>query len=135
MSVCTSISAPMALDWSGGPAEAKVRWEPAPLKSGACGRFAFVFVGERASCEGLQWSERVVKVLKLQGLAMPWGLLHFAFITAAIRFLVTSGNQILLRAENRLGILREICGFDLEFGRSVFAALCIQQDPSLDTLD
>ena len=49
--------------------------------------------------------------------------------------ILLEGWHLLIGAEDRLGLLRSVSGFDLEFGSAMFTTLCIQQDPSLDTLD
>ena len=54
---------------------------------------------------------------------------------ASAFIILHEGWQLLIRHEDRLGLLRAITGFDLDFGSSMFVALCIQQDPGLDTLD
>ena len=49
--------------------------------------------------------------------------------------ILLEGWHLLLGKEDRLGLLRSISGFDLEFGSSMFTALCLQQNPDLDTMD
>ena len=50
-------------------------------------------------------------------------------------FVVFTEGWFLLRDHERLDLLREVSLLDLEFGHAMLTAVCVQQDPTLDTMD
>ena len=50
-------------------------------------------------------------------------------------FVIFTEGWLLLRNHERMDLLREVSLLDLEFGHAMLVAVCVQQDPTLDTMD
>ena len=53
----------------------------------------------------------------------------------ASAFVILYDGWLVLQAPDRFQALKEISGFDPEFGKDMLPVLCLRQDPSLDTMD
>ena len=55
--------------------------------------------------------------------------------TMSSPFVIFTEGWLLLRNHERMDLLREVSLLDLEFGHAMLVAVCVQQDPTLDTMD